>query len=466
MPPLPESLRNSVRIAWHISSWCNYSCEYCGVFIFRQRSKTGKPQTHAFDHYSATAWVKAFEDFPQERIYLKITGGEPFLDRRNMRTLLAGLMASERFTLRIDTNGFWNPEFFRAIPKERILLNISYHPQQTEFGPFRARLRAIRDAGFRIAMVNFVLAPENRTSLELAMRELQHDGLFVNVGGMIPAGRYASREDRDAAECDVLEEYTPPIDVHYRVVNPVTRGRLCYHPAMSYYLRWDGQIQVYCLDGWRNLMTEGPPPLPREAVPCPAQHCEGCMEMYRSLADEPLASRSLSLYTLDEYAAEVRDYRKSRRWRRWLPGIRRSSSLLPAPVPDAVPLISPDQIRPALPDGAIFGYLDSANGARQIEARSRDRLAMFGWAASRASGAPLKRIRLVLNDRTLCEVTDFHPRPDVVSHFGRPELLKSGWRTMFYLPALADGEHQIRIEGADHAGNEETLGSVSLHIAD
>ena len=140
--------------------------------------------------------------------------------------------------------------------------------------------------------------------------------------------------------------------------------------------------------------------------------------------------------------------------------------MLPADIPPAAPLISADQIRPALPDGAIFGSIDSPNGAEHTEARSRDRLAIFGWAASRATGAPLKRIRLVLNQRTLSEVTDFYPRPDVVSYFGRPELLKSGWRTIFYLPALADGEYRIRIEASDHAGNEEMLGSVSLLIAD
>ncbi len=459
-------MRNSVRIAWHISSWCNYSCEYCGVSVFRQRSKSGKPQAHAFDHYSAEEWVAAFQRFPQERLYLKITGGEPFLDRSNLHRLLAGLMASNRFTLRIDTNGFWNPEFFSDIPKERILLNISYHPQQTEFGAFRARLRSIRDAGFRITMVNFVLAPENRESLELAMGELERDGLFVNVGGMIPAGRYASREERDAAEYAILEKYNTPIDVHYRLANPLTQGRLCYHPAMSYFLRWDGQIQVYCLNDWRNLISEGPPPLPREAVPCPAQHCEGCMEMYRALADEPLMKRPLSLYPLDEYAAEVREYRKSRWWRRWLPQ-RRSASISPPRMTAAeTPLIPADMVRPALPSEAIFGYIDCVNGTNRIEARSRDRVTLFGWAASREAGAPLRSLRVHLGDRMLDEVTDFHARPDVATHFGRPELLKSGWRTMVYLPALAEGQYQIRIEASDNLGNRGTLGAISLQIAD
>ncbi len=190
------------------------------------------------------------------------------------------------------------------------------------------------------------------------------------------------------------------------------------------------------------------------------------MEMYRALVDEPLVDRPLSLYPLDEYAAEVRAYRRSQWWRRWVRRGKRPASLPVPPPAAAAPLVPANQILPALPEGAIFGYIDSLNGASRIDARSRDRIALFGWAASRAAGAPLRTIRILLGERTLGEVTDFHARPDVVSYFGRPELLKSGWRTMVYLPALGDGEYQIRVEAVDRLGNQETLGPVWLRIGD
>jgi MoaA/NifB/PqqE/SkfB family radical SAM enzyme len=472
MSLLPEHLQNAVRVSWHLTSWCNYSCEYCGVLIYHKRAKDGQRQAHAFDHYSVERWLEAFASFPQEQIYLKITGGEPFLDRANLRELLKGLTSMRRFTMRIDTNGTWDPSFFADIDKSRILLNISYHPNEITLEAFLPRVRAIRQAGFTVSMVNFVLAPENIEQCERSIAALEHDGFFVNVGPMMFSGIYASRTGRSPREVEILEEYNPPIDLHYRLINPDTKGRLCYHPALSYYMLYDGSIETYCLGNWQNLFTDGLPALPREAVPCPKTKCDGCVEMYRSLVDEPLNTTPLGLYPLDEYVNEIKVHARTQTWKhklRKVPVLNRlvkPGFVMPAEADISLPLLAPDAIKPALPLEPVFGKVESLNGSSSMEARSRDRLSFSGWAASREHGAPLKEIQIMLETNSMRIVRDFHPRPDIAAHFGRSEFVKSGWRTMVDLPALASGEYHLKILGVASDGGSASLGDIPLRIID
>lgn len=472
--PLPEHLRNRVRIAWHISNWCNYSCQYCGVLVFLKRAKDRQKQAHAFDHYPVEQWLEAFRKFPQDQIYLKITGGEPFLDRIPFRTLLAGLTADERFTLRIDTNGTWDPAFFREIPKERILLNISFHPNETTLDAFLPRLKAIRNAGFTVSMVNFVLAPENMDASEEAISRLEGDGFFVNVGAMISTGIYGSREIRTKREVEILEKYNTPLDLYYRLVNPVTKDRPCFHPALSYYMLYDGSIKVDCVGNLQNLFTDGLPPLPREAVSCPYTHCYSCMEMYRAIPDESKVKSPLGLYPLDEYVRETREWRRTYRWKallRKLPLAGRlapnGSFSLPVSVPDSTPvspLLTVDAIQPALPEQPVFGTVEG--GVSAIEARSRDRIALSGWVASRSHGAPIQSLRITLAERELGVVREFHERPDIAARFGRANFSRSGWRTMVYIPSLEPGEYSISVHGVAPSGESAQVWNAPVRIVD
>jgi len=471
MRPLPEHLLNSVRLSWHLTSWCNYSCEYCGVLIYHKRAKDGKPQAHAFDHYSVEQWLAAFAAFPQEQIYLKITGGEPFLDRANLRELLKGLTAMKRFTMRIDTNGTWDPAYFADLDKSRILLNISFHPNEIDMASFLPRVRAIRQAGFNIAMVNFVLAPENMEQCERSIAALEHEGFFVNVGSMMFSGVYGSKTDRSAREVEILDHYNPPIDMHYRLINPPTKGKLCYHPAISYYMLYDGSIETYCLGNWQNLFRDGLPALPREAVPCPKEKCDGCVEMYRSIVDEPLNTTPLSLYPLNEYVNEIHVHGRSQTWKhklRKVPVLNRMVKpgfVMPAE-DNSPPLLPPNAIKPALPTEPVFGKVESLIGSSYVEARSRDRLAFSGWAASREHGAPLKEIQITLEAKSMRVVRDFYTRPDIAAHFGRSEFAKSGWRTMVDLPALTNGEYQIKVMAIAPDGGSACLQDIPLRIVD
>ena len=244
--PLPAELQDSLRINWHLTLWCNYSCQYCPVLVFHQRSAAKARQEHSFDYYTADQWLQALSQFPQRRIHLKITGGEPFLDRKNFRTLLAGLSEMKHIRVGIDTNGYWDPASFAGLDQRGIFLNVSFHPSQADFPGFFRRLLAIRDAGFSIAMVNYVVAPENMEGFEEAFAQLDAEGFCVNASPMIQTGLYLSRNERTDQELDLLVRYNTPLDLHFKLLQPHTKGRPCFYPAMTYYIRYDGMIRIGC----------------------------------------------------------------------------------------------------------------------------------------------------------------------------------------------------------------------------
>lgn len=462
MNPLPAHLHNAARINWHITSWCNYSCEYCPVVVFHQRSKTGQAQPHAFDYHPVSEWLRMLRQFPFRRIHLTISGGEPFLDRTNFHALLSGLSAMESVDATVITNGFWDPAHYADVDKSRLSLVVTFHPCEIPLENFLNNLRRIRNSGFRISMVNFVLAPENMVAMEETLWQLEREGFFVNVSSMMSAGVYSSRSERTELELDLIERYNTPCDNYFKLVRPRTRGSLCFYPAMTYYLLFDGSIQVACMDDTaRNLFTGGIPALPREAVPCAYEQCVGCSDMYRGLVDHPRVETPLGFFGNDDYVAEVGNARNEYRAASDRSRFSVRSMLKDAGSGRLVSIELPDGSAP-LPEQPVFGFNDHS----KFVARSRDRISISGWAASRKDGAPVQEIRIKVDGRDVGVVRDFFDRPDVAKSYGRPDFLKSGWRGMVYLPALSHGEYELIPHAFDALGNYAALPASRISIVD
>jgi hypothetical protein len=439
-------LRGSLRINWHLTAWCNYSCQYCPVMIFHQRSAKRERQQHSFDHYPVSRWLEALDGFDYPDVQLKISGGEPFMDRQNLRELLIGLSQRRHITVGLDTNGFWDPAYFADVDKSRIWLNIGFHPSQTTFEKFYPNLLRIREGGFHVAMINFVLAPENIEEFPNAIEQIEKLGIFVNVSTLIPTGIYSSRTQREERELDIIEQYNLPIDNYFKLVKPVTKGQMCYYPAMTYYMMYDGSIRVACLDGTaRNIFTDGIPPIPRQAVACEYQNCVGCVDMYRGLVDNPRYGKPVGMFTQQNYAEEVREYRSAgkpkpylREWLKEVPPKPLFPELLPAD---------------AIAGPAVVGAIDQP----EIQARSRDRISISGWAASRRRNAPVEAVQITVDGHELGILRHFSPRPD--SQY-------PGWSGLLFLPALKIGDHQLTVRGMNAAGDVANLATSVVRITD
>ena len=247
----PQGLQDEIRVNWYMTQWCNYSCQYCPVPVFHKRTTSGQRQPHAFDHYPVEHWLQAFDTLSASKLHVHLTGGEPFLDRRNLLVLLEGLVRRNISTC-ISTNGAWDPEYFRGLDKRNIFLDIGFHPTQTSLPRLLEQIKRILRSGFRIAIVNYVVSPENIDLFETAYDALVSEGQFVQVSAMFPTGVHLSREDRSERELEILVRHNTPLDLHYKLLWPSMNRRMCLYPTRNYQLLWDGRRRSPV---WRSRKT-------------------------------------------------------------------------------------------------------------------------------------------------------------------------------------------------------------------
>lgn len=459
-----------MRVFWNITHWCNYQCAYCGVPVFSRR--TADPQLHAFDHYPPEAWANALRSVPSTQVALTITGGEPFVDRKNFLAALRELAADPRFLIQIHTNGSWTPEYFAGLDKTRIWLIISFHGSQTRLQPFLDRLQRLRAAGFTKGKVVMVLAPEHEPSAEDTIRAIEQTGWFVNATAMLPDGAYLDHRKRTERAVDLIEAYGDWHNAYFTIMQPPTRGALCRHPSTGYRIEPDGSVTAACLNRPQNLFRDGWPALPSGPVPCPHDKCYGCPDQVRSLVHPPVNQVfPFRMHTGADLMEEAHYYRARVRddagaFRQWLGEEeykRFRQRALDGPQQPAVH-IPLDVIRHAVPPVPLFGYIDQLTGSSVIDARAADRLLFSGWAASTRADSPVREVRLHCGDYPLAVFRDFYPRPEVVATFGRDDFLHSGWRGYCFLPVIPPGEYPLLATAVDAHGIEAPLPPLTLRI--
>src|SRR5262249_50051635 len=141
---------------------------------------------------------------------------------------------------------------------------------------------------------------------------------------------------------------------------------------------------------------------------------------------------------------EVQEHRRKRRWKNAALGLRRRAEKVFTNGHANGAVVPVTAIKPAgaSVEPEVVGSVDGG----KVEARSRDRLMVSGWAASRTLG-PVKEVRLRVGQQEIGVVRHFCQRPEVAERFQRPDLAECGWQTMVYLPALGPGTYQLVAQG-------------------
>jgi hypothetical protein len=117
-----------------------------------------------------------------------------------------------------------------------------------------------------------------------------------------------------------------------------------------------------------------------------------------------------------------------------------------------------------MPQAPPFGFIDKLNGSDVIQALSRDRIYLSGWAASPRVGEGIQEVSLFVGGTKVASIHHFHPRPEVVTAFQREDLLQTGWRAFFYLPLLDRGEYPIIARAVTHGGSVGELPPFRVRI--
>jgi organic radical activating enzyme len=299
----PANDSPAIILRWLMTEWCNYACPYCTQTHARDAPKGPGRTAHAFDNFPREDWQDALSrHFADARLALLITGGEPFVDRKAMPAFLAFLVAMPMIeSIRIDTNAWWRPSDYRGLEKSRITLMCTFHPSQTTADRFLARIDAIQDAGFHIAMVNYVMNADNLPHYLNYKEQLRSRGIPLH-----PNPLWDSVGVYSAADLALLQNELHEVDFRFRG-GAATLGLKCLFPALAYELDYRGQVHVGCHPAASGSFFAEHLPRPFAGpVPCPHGTC-ACLDKYSFLEG---VDRNLSLDPLRTYGDLLRSDRR------------------------------------------------------------------------------------------------------------------------------------------------------------
>jgi organic radical activating enzyme len=296
----PEGAPGANLVRWIISEWCNYRCPYCPQTHGRHEPKGDGLTAHAFDNFPLERWLAAFRrHFAERRLSMVITGGEPLLDRKNMSALLTALHEMNQVEcIRVDTNASWQPDWYRTVPKSKIILMCTFHPSQVEESRFFARVRSLRDEGFKIGMINYVMSRQQKGNY------FEHKAKFLELGiPLHPNPLWNNQGLYSNEDMKLFAEELPALDYQYRT-GQSPKGRKCLFPEIAYEMDYRGNIYAGChpeisgsfFDGQLPKIFAGP-------VHCPHSKCV-CLDKYsflegceRNVTMNPLECYSNALLT-------------------------------------------------------------------------------------------------------------------------------------------------------------------------
>jgi len=105
-----------------------------------------------------------------------------------------------------------------------------------------------------------------------------------------------------------------------------------------------------------------------------------------------------------------------------------------------------------LPDGSI-----------EIINIKDNNLHLEGWGADMESGSPLKKIDIIIDDKTFGQAILSFQRPDIVLYYKNNSWLNSGWSYSQYLN-LPSGKHSLKVIFYDNNNNKKILGPKYFFI--
>jgi len=290
----PEHQPPVVALRWLMSELCPYNCRYCNQHHKLERSNG--VSNHGFANYPVEEWLAAFKrHFSVNRLALSISGGETMADRKSVIALLNGLSAMPTVeSIRMDSNAYWSPEWFKDLDRSKLIFNFSYHPEQTNEEDYFNRLERIVEAGFRIGMVNYVFFGNRIDRYFEYQARLRKLGVPINPNPDFHA-------NPTQAEKEFLLGQIPAVDYEHKALRVRTKGRSCFYPSLAYEMDFTGTIAVACFNSVSGSFFDSKlPSLPKEPVSCPHPTCY-CLEKYVMLeGSDPkraAATDALSYYS-------------------------------------------------------------------------------------------------------------------------------------------------------------------------
>lgn len=256
--------KRNLYISWLISLWCNFNCSYC-FYTDHSRKQvleyykpsfkrpaslvkyalTRNKFAHSFDNYPAELWVdKILKISEGRKIALKITGGEPFLDRDNFYYVLSRLVECENIdNIRVDTNGSFAVDKYHGLNFDKVFLNLSFHPESISIENLLDRTKGFIDSGLNVAMINYVMAPSQRADFDKVREIFSKIGVAVNPGVYIDC----KKPKKSLQELMIYSKYLKEFDIKNKTgLMNLKNNKLCRFPQIGLSLAPDSLIMNSC----------------------------------------------------------------------------------------------------------------------------------------------------------------------------------------------------------------------------
>lgn len=290
-----------IEYLWLLENRCNYGCPYCSYSVEASRAPLVALQNQGV---AAEQWEKAWDRAEPGWIY--ITGaGEPTLHPDFARLVLH---ISRRHRLSFDTNLSWSLEalsrFLARADRERVKIEMSFHPSDMELKDFIAKADMVKRAGFEY-QCRWVAYPAHFERIEEYGARFAEAGLLFTVtpykGDGYPAA-YTPLQ-RDAILSAARAPGAPTGQIAHLLNQDAERpeGRLCRSGKDYAAIMPDGKAyrcQQYGMRGWEPLgdfLSEGFS-LAAGAKPC---RSESCGHEYRWLVAHTDCVRTQSPYNAE-----------------------------------------------------------------------------------------------------------------------------------------------------------------------
>lgn len=234
--------RRNITVLWEFNGnpcECNYRCPYCS-----QHSKTG-------DHFfgDMNSWKDAFKrSFGNQHLTFYISFGEPMLAGKFYD--LIDMIASEKNWEMMMTSNLSAPLdkiVNSTLAREnRLNINTSFHPTETDIGPFIKKLLFLREHGIESPVI-YVMYPPFFNRVNDDISEFSRNGFLVHLrryegmykGKCYPAA-YTDEERR------FMAAYSDDANIKYMLNNRLTFGDMTY--TGIYYMVVDNAGNI----GWNS----------------------------------------------------------------------------------------------------------------------------------------------------------------------------------------------------------------------
>lgn len=188
LPTALERPKRQVVFAWDMHYSCNFRCPYCFYTVAGWDELAKKNHYRSPDEWKAV-WHRIYEKYGS--CHIRITAGEPFTYPRFVDVIET---LSQEHWVQITSNMSMTrvlEDFVKRTNNQRVELDCTFHPLETELGRFIDNVQLLRKNSF-VSNVCFLAYPPQMPGMAEYKKRFKENGIHMNMA--ILWGKYGGKD--------------------------------------------------------------------------------------------------------------------------------------------------------------------------------------------------------------------------------------------------------------------------------